>query len=48
MVVLHDVTEPILAPLRQVIPRIGMLDFSPMVAIILLNLIAQAASRALT
>jgi len=48
MVIIYDITEPILAPLRQIIPRFGMFDFSPMVAIILLNLIAQAASRALT
>jgi YggT family protein len=38
--ILYKVTEPILAPLRRIIPRIGMLDFSPLVAIILLQLIA--------
>ncbi|MBI2912807.1 MAG: YggT family protein, partial [Chloroflexi bacterium] len=31
--VIHDITEPILAPLRQIMPRIGMIDLSPMVAI---------------
>ena len=31
-----QVTEPILAPIRRVLPTFGMLDFSPMVAIILL------------
>ena len=36
---LYQVTEPILAPLRRIIPRVGMLDFSPLVAIILLQLI---------
>ena len=37
--ILYQVTEPILAPLRHIIPRVGMLDFTPMVAIILLQLI---------
>ena len=38
-VILYRVTEPLLAPLRRIIPRIGMIDFTPMVAIILLQLI---------
>ena len=47
MVFLHDITEPILSPLRQFLPRLGMLDLSPLLAIILLNLIANAATRLL-
>ncbi len=47
MIFLHDITEPILAPLRQFLPRLGMLDLSPLLAIILLNLVANAASRLL-
>ena len=39
--ILYDVTEPILAPLRQIIPRIGMIDISPIVAILLLQLLQQ-------
>ncbi|MFC2024903.1 YggT family protein [Chloroflexota bacterium] len=39
-VILYRVTEPILAPLRCIIPRVGMFDFTPMVAIILLQIIA--------
>ena len=38
-VILYRVTEPILAPLRRIIPRVGMLDFTPLVAIIILQLI---------
>ncbi len=38
--ILYQVTEPILAPLRRIIPRVGMMDFSPLVAIILLQIIA--------
>ena len=32
-----QVTEPILAPIRKVLPSFGMIDFSPLVAILLLS-----------
>lgn len=38
-IILYQVTEPVLSPLRRIIPRVGMLDFTPLVAIILLQLI---------
>lgn len=38
----HTITEPILAPLRRIIPRLDMIDFSPLVAIILLTIITYA------
>ncbi len=38
----HTITEPILAPLRRIIPRLEMIDFSPWVAIILLTVITYA------
>ena len=28
---LYDTTEPLLAPIRGILPRSGMMDFSPMV-----------------
>lgn len=37
---LNQITEPLLNPLRRVIPRFGMLDITPMVAIVILQLIA--------
>ena len=40
-VILYRVTEPLLAPLRRIIPMAGPFDFTPMVAIILLQLIAN-------
>ena len=36
--VLHEITEPILGPLRRVIPSIGGLDLSPMVGLILIQI----------
>ena len=38
---LYDITEPILAPLRRVVPRIGMMDITPVVAILLLQFIQR-------
>jgi len=38
---LYRVTEPILAPLRRAIPPIGMMDISPVIALILLQIIRQ-------
>jgi YggT family protein len=34
---LHTVTEPVLAPLRRVIPPLGMFDMSFLVALLLLQ-----------
>ena len=39
--ILVDITEPILGPLRRVLPSMGGLDFSPIIAIIGLQFIRQ-------
>jgi len=39
-IVLIQITEPFLRPLRRIIPRTGILDFTPLAAIILLQLIS--------
>ncbi len=36
-VILFQITEPLLAPLRRIIPMIGMIDITPIVALILLQ-----------
>jgi YggT family protein len=38
-VMLEEITEPIIAPIRRVMPRMGMMDLSPLVAIIVLQVI---------
>jgi YggT family protein len=38
--IINQITEPILAPLRRVIPSIGTLDLSPMVALIIIAIIS--------
>jgi YggT family protein len=44
---LVQITEPILGPIRRVLPTFGMLDFSPLVAIILLQIIQWVLMQAL-
>ncbi len=48
VVVLYQVTEPILGPIRAVLPRLGMLDFSPIVAILLIVVIQNILLRLLS
>ena len=36
---LDDITEPILSPLRRVVPRLGMFDITPIVAMVLLEIL---------
>jgi YggT family protein len=44
---LADLTEPIMAPLRRLIPPIGMIDISFIVAIILLQVLERLLVQAL-
>ena len=50
--IIIQITEPILAPIRQgitkIAPRLGMFDFSPMVALILLNFVVLPIIRRIT
>ena len=39
ILLLDDATEPVLAPLRRVIPRLGMFDVTPLIAIAILYFI---------
>ena len=36
---LHQITEPVMAPLRKVLPPMGGLDFSPILVFILINVL---------
>ncbi len=37
--ILNEITEPILAPLRSIMPSGGMFDFTPIIAMLLLQVI---------
>ena len=42
---LDNLVEPMLAPIRRVVPLIGMFDFSPLVLIILVQILSSALIR---
>jgi YggT family protein len=43
---LFGMTEPLLAPVRRVLPQAGPVDFSPLVLTVILGLILQVLLRA--
>ena len=36
---LHQITEPILEPIRRILPQTGMFDLSPMIVLLLLSFV---------
>lgn len=44
-VILNYITEPIIAPLRRIVPRIDMIDLTPFVAIVILMIITWLLNR---
>lgn len=44
---LFQVTEPVLAPVRRLLPRIGMLDLSPLVVLVLMDVLRQLINASL-
>lgn len=45
VVALYQITEPILAPIRRVLPQMGMIDLSPMVALIVMMIVQRVLLR---
>jgi YggT family protein len=43
--VVNEITEPVLAPIRQIVPRIGMFDLSPMIASFVLFAMISVGER---
>ena len=46
VIFIYAVTEPILAPIRRGMPRFGMIDLSPMVALLAIVFIQEILSAA--
>jgi YggT family protein len=44
---IFSVTEPILAPIRRALPMAAGMDFSPLIALVLLQLVEQVLLRIL-
>ena len=45
--VLADITDPVIAPLRRVIPPVGMIDISFIVAILLIQVLQRLLIQAM-
>ncbi len=48
VIFLHEITEPILAPIRRLVPPMGVLDLSPMMAVILLLILSRFVTSLLS
>ena len=48
VVIINQITEPILAPIRRVLPKMGRIDLSPMVALIIIIVIQRLLLRILS
>ena len=46
--VLRDITEPILAPIRSLMPNMAMFDPSPIIAMLLLQALGRLLATAIT
>ncbi len=44
---LDSIVEPMLAPIRRIVPLVGMLDFSPLILIGLIQVIGNLLTRLL-
>jgi YggT family protein len=44
---LDSLIEPMLAPIRRIMPTVGMFDFSPVILLILIQLIGEVLIRIL-
>ena len=42
---IDSVVEPMLAPIRRIVPLVGMLDFSPIILIILIQVLSNLIIR---
>ena len=43
--VLHQLTEPVFAPVRRILPPLGMFDFTPVVVLIAIMLVQSILCR---
>ena len=48
VIFIYAVTEPILAPIRRVVPKFGMIDLSPMIALLAIIFIQSLLARVFT
>jgi YggT family protein len=44
--ILYDITEPLLSPVRRIMPRTGMIDFSALIVILVLYMMIAVVNQA--
>jgi YggT family protein len=44
---LDTIVEPLLAPIRRIVPLVGMIDFSPLILIILIEIVSYGLKNLL-
>ena len=42
---LYETTEPLLSPIRRVLPQTGMIDFSPLILMLVLGVLVRLVLR---
>ena len=42
---IFDVTEPVLRPIRNLLPQTGMIDFSPLILFLIISVLLQLLPR---
>jgi YggT family protein len=45
--IIYNVTDPVIVPIQRVLPTVGMFDFSPIVALIALQIVQMILDTAL-
>lgn len=45
--IIYDVTEPVIGPIRRFVPSLGMFDLSPIIALVLIQLLSRVLVGAL-
>jgi YggT family protein len=40
----HELTEPVLGPIRRIVPPMGMFDLSPIIALLLLQVLQRVVA----
>jgi len=45
--IIYEITEPLIGPIRRVMPSLGMFDISPIIALLLLQLLNRVLQNVL-
>ena len=46
--IIYDVTEPVIGPIRRFVPSMGMFDLSPIIALVLIQVLSRVLVGALS